>query len=555
MTATVAEPEIGRARLRKEDARLVTGRTRWTDNITLPGMLHLAVLRSPHAHARITRVDTSGALREPNVVAVFSGADVAESQGVLACAWPVTEDIVMPTYKPLATDEVRHVGEPVAVVVARDRASAVDALAAIDVDYEPLPVVLDLEGALADGAPLVHADAGTNRCYTWVLDSAQAGTGEDVAAVAAGAELTISRRYVQQRLVPASMEPRSVVVDPTGDEWTIWTSTQIPHIVRFLLSATTGTPEHKIRVIAPDVGGGFGGKLAVTPEEWIAFAAANLVGKPVKYTESRADAMVSAHHGRDLIQDITLHARRDGTVTGLDVKLLANMGAYLGIVTPGVPLLGAFMYNAIYKFAAYRFECTGVFTNTTKTDAYRGAGRPEATFAIERIMDELAAELGLDPMEVRRRNWIRHDEFPFTTVAGLTYDSGNYEAATDRAEALFGYDELRTEQRARREQGSPVQLGIGVSTYTEMCGLAPSRVLGSLRYGAGGWESASVRLLPSGKVEVVTGTSPHGQGHVTAWSQIVADELGVAFEDVEVLHGDTRSSPKGPARWPWAASR
>jgi aerobic carbon-monoxide dehydrogenase large subunit len=545
MTATVAEPEIGRARLRKEDARLVTGRTRWTDNITLPGMLHLAVLRSPHAHARITRVDTSGALREPNVVAVFSGADVAESQGVLACAWPVTEDIVMPTYKPLATDEVRHVGEPVAVVVARDRASAVDALAAIDVDYEPLPVVLDLEGALADGAPLVHADAGTNRCYTWVLDSAQAGTGEDVAAVAAGAELTISRRYVQQRLVPASMEPRSVVVDPTGDEWTIWTSTQIPHIVRFLLSATTGTPEHKIRVIAPDVGGGFGGKLAVTPEEWIAFAAANLVGKPVKYTESRADAMVSAHHGRDLIQDITLHARRDGTVTGLDVKLLANMGAYLGIVTPGVPLLGAFMYNAIYKFAAYRFECTGVFTNTTKTDAYRGAGRPEATFAIERIMDELAAELGLDPMEVRRRNWIRHDEFPFTTVAGLTYDSGNYEAATDRAEALFGYDELRTEQRARREQGSPVQLGIGVSTYTEMCGLAPSRVLGSLRYGAGGWESASVRLLPSGKVEVVTGTSPHGQGHVTAWSQIVADELGVAFEDVEVLHGDTRSSPKG----------
>jgi carbon-monoxide dehydrogenase large subunit len=549
MTGTVTEPEIGRARLRKEDARLLTGRTRWTENITLPGMLHLAILRSPHAHARINRVDVSGALRQPNVVAAFSGADVAETQGTLACAWPVTEDIVLPTYRPLAVDEVRHVGEPVAVVVARDRAGAVDALEAIEVDYQPLPAVLGLEAALADGAPLVHADAGTNKCYTWVFDSGQAGTGADIAAAAAGAELTISRRYVQQRLVPASMEPRSVLVDPGfpdgSGEWTVWSATQIPHILRFLLAATTGTPEHKIRVIAPDVGGGFGGKLAVTPEEWIAFAAANRVGRPVKYTESRSESMVSAHHGRDVIQDITLYARRDGTVTGLDVKLLANMGAYLGIVTPGVPLLGAFMYNAIYKFPAYRFECSGVFTTTTKTDAYRGAGRPEATYAIERIMDELAAELDLDPLEVRRRNWIRHEEFPFTTVAGLEYDSGNYEAATDQAVRLLGYDALRAEQAQRRAANDPVQLGIGVSTYTEMCGLAPSRILGALRYGAGGWETASVRILPTGKAEVVTGTSPHGQGHVTAWSQIVADQLGVAFEDVEVLHGDTRTSHKG----------
>lgn len=548
MTATVTEPEVGRARLRKEDARLVTGRTRWTENITVPGMLHLAILRSPHAHARITRVDTSAALREPNVVAAFSGADVAETQGTLACAWPVTEDIVLPTYRPLATDEVRHVGEPVAVVVARDRASATDALEAIEVEYEPLPVVLDLEAALAGGAPLVHADAGTNKCYTWVLDSGEAGSGGPIATAAAEAEVTISRRYLQQRLVPASMEPRSVLVDPTGTEgteWTIYSATQIPHILRFLLSATTGTPEHKIRVIAPDVGGGFGGKLAITPEEWIAFAAANLVGKPVKYTESRSESMVSAHHGRDMIQDLTLYANRDGTVTGLDVKLLANMGAYLGIVTPGVPLLGAFMYNAIYKFPAYRFECTGVFTTTTKTDAYRGAGRPEATYAIERLMDELATELNLDPLEVRRRNWIRHDEFPFTTVAGLEYDSGNYEAATEKATRLFGYQALRQEQAQRRAAGDPVQLGIGVSTYTEMCGLAPSRILGALRYGAGGWETASVRILPTGKAEVVTGTSPHGQGHVTAWSQIVADQLGVAFEDVEVLHGDTRTSHKG----------
>jgi carbon-monoxide dehydrogenase large subunit len=544
MTA-VAEPEVGRARLRKEDARLIAGRTRWTENMALPGMLHVAILRSPHAHARISRIDVSAAAGAANVVAAFTGADVAETQGTLACAWPVTEDIVMPTYPPLAVTEVRHVGEPVAVVVARDRATAVDSLELIDVEYEPLPVVLDIEAALADDSPLVHADAGTNKCYTWVFDSAQAGSGGATSDAAAEAEVTIQRRYVQQRLIPSSMEPRSVVVDPTGGDWTIYSATQIPHILRFLLAATTGTPEHKINVIAPDVGGGFGGKLAVTPEEWIAFAAANRVGRPVKYTESRSENMVSAHHGRDLIQDITLYAKRDGTVTGLDVKLTANMGAYLGIVTPGVPILGAFMYNAIYKFPAYRFECTGVFTNTTKTDAYRGAGRPEATYAIERTMDELAAELGVDPMEVRRRNWIKHEEFPFTTVATLTYDSGNYEAATDKAMRMLGYDELRAEQQARRAAEDRVQLGIGISTYTEMCGLAPSRVLGALRYGAGGWENASVRMLPTGKVEVVTGTSPHGQGHVTSWSQIVADRLGVPFEDVEVRYGDTRIAHKG----------
>src|SRR5690606_23263161 len=385
--------------------------------------------------------------------------------------------------------------------------------------------------------------------YSWVFDSASAGTGGDVneaiAQAEAAGDVVLRRRYVHQRLIPSFMEPRSVIVDPSGGEWTVYSATQIPHIVRFLLAATTGTPEHKIRVIAPDVGGGFGGKLAVTPEEWIAFAVSTKVGRPVKYTETRSESLLSAHHGRDVIQDITLTARRDGTVTGLHVKLIANMGAYLGIVTPGVPLLGAFMYNAIYKIPAYRFECTGVFTNTTKTDAYRGAGRPEATYAIERIMDELAAELGLDPIEVRRRNWIKHEEFPYTTVAGLVYDSGNYEAATDKALALFGYDELRAEQAARRAANDPVQLGIGISTYTEMCGLAPSRTLGALRYGAGGWESVTIRVLPTGKVEVVSGSTPHGQGHDTAWSQIVADQLGVPFEDVTVLHGDTRVAVRG----------
>jgi carbon-monoxide dehydrogenase large subunit len=544
MTVTEAR-EVGSPRRRKEDARLITGRTMWTENVVLPGLLHLAIVRSPVAHAKITRVDTSAALREPGVIAAFSGWDVADVQGGLPCAWPVTEDMMHPNHPPIAVDEVRHVGEAVAVIVARSRAEALDALAAVEVDYESLPVVLDMEAALADDSTLVHSDKGSNRSYTWVFDSAEAGTGGAVDATLDGAEVIIKRRYRQQRLIPAFMEPRSVVVDPTADQYTIWSATQIPHILRLMMALVTGTPEHKVRVIAPDVGGGFGGKLQVTPEELITFLAAKRLGKPVKYTESRSDSLVSAHHGRDMIQDLELAARRDGTVLGLRVKLLANMGAYLGLVGPGVPILGAFMYNSIYKFPAYRFECTGVFTNTTFTDAYRGAGRPEATYAIERIMDELAVEVGLDPIEVRRRNWINHDEFPFTTVAGMTYDSGDYEAATARALELLGYDELRREQAARRESGDPVQLGIGVSTYTEMCGLAPSRVLGSLRYGAGGWESASIRMLPTGKVEVVTGTSPHGQGHETAWSQIVADQLGVAFDDIEVLHGDTRTSYKG----------
>jgi carbon-monoxide dehydrogenase large subunit len=547
MTAVVepeASGEVGASRLRKEDARLITGRTRWTDNIVLPGMLHLAILRSPHASARIAAVDVRAALRLPGVIDAFSAADVADIQGSLPCAWPVTEDIVHPVRPPLADGHVRHHGEAVAVVVARDRDSAVDALEAIEVEYEPLTPVLDLAAAARDEG-LVHPDKATNRSYTWIFDSAQAGTGTDVADAAASAEVTLRRNYVQQRLIPAFMEPRSVVVDPGMGEYTIWSATQIPHILRVFYALLTGVPEHKIRVIAPDVGGGFGGKLQVTPEEMIAFFAAQRVQKPVKYTETRGDSMLSAHHGRDQLQDITLTATRDGILTGIDVKLIANMGAYLGLVGPGVPILGAFMFNSIYKVPAYRFECVGVFTNTTITDAYRGAGRPEATYAIERAMDDLADELGIDPIELRRRNWIKAEEFPFTTVAGLVYDSGDYDAATDKALDLFDYAGLRAEQQRRRDGNDPVQLGIGVSTYTEMCGLAPSRILGALRYAAGGWESASVRVLPTGKVEVVTGTSPHGQGHVTAWSQIVADELGVAFEDVEVLHGDTRTSHKG----------
>jgi carbon-monoxide dehydrogenase large subunit len=453
--------------------------------------------------------------------------------------------MVNPGAPSLAVTQVNHVGEAVAVVAARSKAEAVDALEAIEVDYEPLPPVLDMEAAVADGATLVHPHTTSNRSYTWAFESGAAGTGMPIDTALADAEVTVTRRFIQQRLIPSFMEPRSVVVEPVGEGILMHSATQVPHILRTMLGLTLGIPEHKVRVVAPDVGGGFGGKIPVTPEEVITTLVARKVGKPAKYTESRSESIMSAHHGRDQIQDITITATRDGTVTGLDVHLFADMGAYLRLVGPGVPILGAFMYNAIYKIPAYRFVCEGIFTTKTPTDAYRGAGRPEATFAIERIMDELAAELGMDPLELRRKNWIKHEEFPFTTVAGLTYDSGNYEAATDRALELIGWGELRAEQAQRRERDDPVQLGLGISTFTEMCGLAPSRVLGSLDYGAGGWENASIRMLATGKVEVVTGSSAHGQGHETAFSQIVADKLGVPFEDVEIIHGDTQSSPKG----------
>jgi carbon-monoxide dehydrogenase large subunit len=540
-----ASAEIGQPRRRKEDAHFITGRTLWTDNITLPGLLHLAILRSPLAHARITSINTAAAAGRPGVVAVFTGQDFAETQGSIPCAWPVTSDIVNPGHPSIAVDQVNHVGEAVAIVVARDKSAAQDALEAIDVDYEPLPVVLDMEAALADGGPLVHPNTESNRCFTWTFESGAAGTGQPIEEVLQAAEVTVSRRFVQQRLIPAFMEPRSTVAQPDGEGITLWSSTQVPHVLRTLGALTLGIPEQKMRVIAPDVGGGFGGKLQITPEEFICTLVARKLGKPVKYTESRSESLMSGHHGRDQIQDITLTARRDGTFTGLDVHILSNMGAYLRLITPGIPLLGAFMFNGSYKFDAYRFVCDGVFTTKTPTDAYRGAGRPEATFAIERIVDEMAVELGMDPMELRRKNWIEHDDFPYTTVTGITYDSGNYEEATDKALALMGWDDLRREQADRIARGDPVRLGLGISTYTELCGWAPSRLLGVLAYAGGGWDHASVRVLPTGKVEVVTGTSPHGQGHETAWSQIVADRLGVPFEDVEILHGDTRTSPRG----------
>jgi len=531
---------LGRPIKRKEDAKLLHGRTNWTDNIQLPGTLHMAILRSPFAHANITKLDVSGALQQPNVVAAYGADELGDLNGSVPCVWPVTDDIVMPDFPSLAKGKVRQVGDCVAVVLATDAKHAADALEAIDVEYEPLDAIVDMEAALAPDSPILHEDAGTNQCYVYNL-----GGGYDDAK--AKADVVVKRRFINQRLIPAFMEPRSVVAAPMGmsDEITVWSSTQIPHILRVLIALVTGIPENNLRIVAPDVGGGFGGKLQIYREEILVTQIARKLGRPVKWTESRSEDMVATHHGRDQIQDIEIAATKDGTLLGLKVDLLANMGAYLQIITPGTPLLGMFMYPAIYKMDAYDFQCTGVFTSTTPTDAYRGAGRPEATYAIERIMDELAAELDMDPMALRQKNWIRHEEFPYTTVAGLTYDTGNYEAATAKAMDLFGMDELRAEQQRRRESGDPVQLGIGISTFTEMCGLAPSRTLGALKYVAGGWEHATIRMLPTGKVELITGTSPHGQGHETAWSQIAASILGIGVEDIEVVHGDTGRAPYG----------
>ena len=547
ITEGAATGEVGTSRRRKEDQRLITGRTKWTDNIKLPGMLHIAMVRSPFAHATITSIEAAAARQAPGVLAVITGEDIKDSQGALPCAWTIVPEQKAPTHPPMAVDRVAFAGEIVAMVVARTPAEARDASELVDVDYDDLPPALELKAAAADEV-LAHPALGTNVSALWKWDSAEQGTGGDVEDAIAQARqngLVIEREYRQQRLIPAFMEPRSIAVDPTGDQIVIWSSTQVPHFVRIFMALQLGIPESKLRVIAPDVGGGFGGKLQFTPEEVLTVVAAQHTGRPCKYTETRSESLVSAHHGRDQWQKLTLSASKDGRVTGLKVELTADMGAYLGLITSAIPILGAFMYNGIYKFPAYHISLTNVFTNKAWTDAYRGAGRPEATFALERIMDELAVEVGVDPLEIRERNWIKHEEFPFHTVCNLDYDSGNYEAATARAKELFGYDALRAEQEKRRDANDPVQLGIGVSTFTEMCGLAPSRWLGSMGYIAGGWEHASIRMTPLGKVEVIIGTSPHGQGHETAWSQIVADKLGVAFEDVEVLHGDTHVAARG----------
>jgi carbon-monoxide dehydrogenase large subunit len=534
---------IGSRMLRKEDAALINGRGTYVDNLALPGMVWVSIVRSPMAHARITRVDLSAALQAPGVVAAYSGADLASEWAAgLPCAWPVAPETRIPNHWPVAKDKARMVGDPVAVVVADSRAHAVDGAEAVDVDYEPLPAVTSIEQALSDGAPVIHDEFGDNICFK----DLKIASG-DVDKVFAEAPVVVKQRYYHPRLIPNAIEPRGVLAQPmpvTG-EMTMWSSTQIPHILRTLLALTLGMSESKFRVIAPDVGGAFGSKLDVYAEEAICLAVARRLGVPVKWIEERSENYLATLHGRDVIQDMEVAATEEGKLLGVRAKVLCDMGAYCQLVSPGIQVLGATLFSGVYKADAASFECTAVFTNRTPTDAYRGAGRPEATYAIERIMDALARRVGKDPTEVRRLNFIPPFSEPTANVFGAMYDSGNYQAGLDKAIELADYQSLRREQAERRQRGDAKQLGIGLSTYIEACGSAPSRGFGAVNFGAGGWESATIRCLPTGKVVVVTGTSPHGQGHETSWSQIVADALGVKFEDVEVLHGDTAISPQG----------
>jgi aerobic carbon-monoxide dehydrogenase large subunit len=534
---------IGTRYSRREDAPILTGEARDVDDLAVPGALHLALVRSPHAHARVTSVDSAGAAAMPGVVAVYTGADlVGDWAGPMPCAWPVVEDMKSPAHFPITSDKARYVGDAVAVVVARSAVAAKDAAEAVVVDYDVLPAVVDLEDSLSDRV-VINEDLGTNLAYTWELKPDEAKVDEAFA----NAAHVVKERYVQQRLIPSAMEPRGVLVVPApfGGDYTVYSATQIPHILKVMLALGLGISETKIRVIAPAVGGGFGSKLNVYAEEVLCLALAKRLKKPVRWTEERSENAQATIHGRGQIQDIELAADADGKVTAVRVNLLADMGAYMQLVTPGIPLLGAFLYHGVYDVPAYSFTCRSVFTTMTPTDAYRGAGRPEATYAIERAMDALARTVGVDPAELRRRNFIPTEAFPYSSAPGLVFDSGNYDGALDKALEMAGYEGLRKEQQMRRESGSKKHLGIGLSSYCEMCGLAPSRVLAALKYGAGGWEAASVQLLPTGKVQVTTGTSPHGQSHETCWSQIVADRLGVSPDDVDVLHSDTAISPLG----------
>ncbi|HEY7344879.1 MAG TPA: xanthine dehydrogenase family protein molybdopterin-binding subunit [Gaiella sp.] len=529
---------VGSPVKRREDQTLLTGRGTYVDNMAPVGTLSMVVVRSPYAHARVKSISLDAARTADGVVAVFSAADLQDDwKAAMPCAWPVTEDMKNPPHYPL-TDVARYQGDGVAVVLADTRAHAKDAAELVEVDWEPLDAVVDVATALEDGTPLAHPDLGTNECYVWRLDTDATGQAIDEA------EVVVTRRYYQPRLIPNAIEPRAVLAVPgAAGEVTLYAATQIPHILRLLVAATLGMSEAKLRVVAPDVGGGFGSKLDVYAEDLLAVALARRLGRPVKWTEERSENYVATIHGRDFVTEYTLAATKDGTITHCRAKVTAAMGAYLQLVTPGIPLLGAWIYAGPYAIPNYSVEFTGVFTNTTPTDAYRGAGRPEATYVIERTMDALAEELGMDRVELRRKNFIK--EFPATIGSGLTIDSGDYVASLDKLLEHLDLDALRTEQAKRRENGGPRQLGIGFSTYNEMCGLAPSRILGAIRYAAGGWEQATIRYLPTGSVQVITGTSPHGQGHETSWAQIVADQLGCDIDAVEVLHGDTSVSHAG----------
>jgi carbon-monoxide dehydrogenase large subunit len=558
----VASP-LGTAVKRTEDPRLVTGAGNYLDDIKLPGMTHAVILRSPYAHAKITSIDTSRAAAMPGVLAVFTGKDLESELNPLPCAWAaggasggdvggVTNNLNTP--RVLAVDDVKWTGEGVAVVIAETAAQAVDARDAIDVSWDPLPVVVDTEGATADGAPQLHENAPNNVAFTWAI-----GDPDGTAAAIDGAEVVVKQRIVNQRLIPNPIDMRGAIGrwDAGTDEYTLWLTSQTPHIMRLLIAAfVMGVPEHKIRVIAPDIGGAFGTKIFCYAE-WslVAWASKKLGGRPVKWYETRTENYQATTHGRDHITYLEVGATKDGEVQGLRVKTYANMGGRLSTIGPGIPTtLYGRVLGGPYKIQNVHCEVIGTYTNTVFVDAYRGAGRPEATYLLERAMDLVADETGIDPAEIRRRNFLAPDVFPYRNPSGLLrswngaeveIDSGNYGPALERALEMVGYADL--DKRRAEAEARGRYLGVGLSTYIEMCGVAPSKWIGLVGegWGAAMWESANIRVHLTGKTVLTIGTQSHGQGHETTYAQIVADQLGMAMDDILVEHSDTSGTPFG----------
>ena len=526
------ERMVGKPIRRREDPRLITGTATYVEDIELPGMHYAAVVRSPHPAANIKGIDTREAEQHPGVVAVYTGKDI-DHLGAVPCAISLP-DLRIPHHHLLAQDRVYYVGHPVAVVVASDRYVAADAVDLVEVEYEPTDSVSEPEEALQDGAPAVHAEWPDNVAFTH--DQA----GGDIEKAFAEADVIVKERIVSQRLAPSAMEPRGTVASwNSGDETlTVYSSTQIPHILRLLMAGVLGLPEHKLRVIAPEVGGGFGSKCELYPEEALTAFIAMKIGKPVKWVLTRRDEFLATIHGRGHVDYYELAARKDGTMLGLKVKIIQDVGSFHMLLTPAMPTLSVLMLPGLYRFKNVDAKVVGVFTHRMATDLYRGAGRPEATHGIERMVEVLAAELGMDPVELRKKNFVPPSDFPYDTPMGVSYDSGNYAAILEKAVDAVGYSQLREQQQEARQQGR--LMGIGIATYGEICAFGPSPALP-----AGGWESATVKIEPSGNVTVMTGVSPHGQGTQTTFSQIAADELGVDIDSISVAHGDTSTVQHG----------
>ena len=538
----MGETFFGKSIKRREDPRLVTGKGNYVDDVKVPFTTHAAFVRSPHAHAKIKSIDVAAAKQAPGVVAVFTGKDLVAS-GVkgIPVGW-LLPGIKVPAHYPLATDRARYMGDAVAVVIAETPFQARDAAELVEVDYDVLPAVVDGPQALKQGAPAVHDEAADNVSFRWSIGD-KAATDKAFA----GAAKIVKQSFRNHRLIPNAIEPRACLASaqPGTGDITLWVTSQNPHVHRLIMAAfVLGIPEHKLRVISPDVGGGFGSKIFIYPEECVAVWASRAISRPVKWTADRRESFLSDAHGRDHHTDAEMAVDSSGRILGLRVKTVANMGAYLSLFAPAVPtyLYGTLLAGA-YQTPAIHCEVTGVFTHTTPVDAYRGAGRPEATYVVERMVDLAAGELGIDRLEIRRKNFIPKEKFPYQTPVALLYDSGNYAGALDKALEMFDYPAFRREQAAARKQGR--YLGVGFSTYLEACGLAPSQVAGALGAQAGLYESANIRVHPTGKVTVFTGSHSHGQGHETTFAQVAADELQLPLEDVEIVHGDTGQVPFG----------